>query len=214
MRSVLRVLCGAWLVGLTRGFWGSGTTDVPVVAVPIASDGAMFVPWASEDADADGTWDGREQQLAPDCEWWNGTYYYDPSLCSHMSVTRLPAAVAQKAVERATRCAAHADTDCVLNGEIGLNLPAAFVYDAQHGMRMILAPKLLEVEEAELKTIRLEDPRAEHPNQIFQFRHVVRAEYLKAATRTMETLELRGNDAYCVQALRRSVVPTCWEALD
>ena len=33
----------------------------------------------------------------------------------------------------------------MLSGEIGLNLPAAFVYDESHGMRMIVAPKLLEV---------------------------------------------------------------------
>ncbi len=195
------VLCGGWLVGVTFGFWGtSTTTETPIVAIPISSDGAMFAPWPSEDV--------------PDCEWWNGTHYYDPSLCSHMSVTRMPAAFVQQALERATRCAAHADTDCVLSGEIGLNLPAAFVYDEGQGMRMIVAPKLLEVEEAELKTVRLQDPQGAHPNQLFTFQHVVRAEYLKPATRTMETLELRGNDAYCMQALRRSVVPTCWAALD
>lgn len=183
-----------------------------MAALPVATDGTLFAPWASEDAgDA---WNGREDQLAPDCEWWNGTHYYDLGLCSHMSVTRMPATQAQKAVERATRCAVHGDTDCVLSGEIGLNLPAAFVYDEDQGMRMVLAPKLLEIENAERKTVRLQDPKAEHPNQLFDFQNVVRVEHLKAATRTMETLELRGNDAYCMQALRRSVVPTCWTALD
>jgi hypothetical protein len=202
---VVVVVCGGW--------WSSGNeAEVPIVSVPIASDGAMFAPWASEDGT--GTWSAREGQLAPDCEWWNGTYYYDPSLCSHMSVTRMPAAYAQQAIERATRCAAHGDTDCVLSGEIGFNLPAAFVYDESQGMRMVVAPKMLAAEGAELRTVRLQDPEGEHPNQLFKFEHVVRVEYLKAASRTMETLELRGNEAYCMQALRRSVVPTCWAALD
>lgn len=201
------------VVGVCAGWWSaSNEVEALIVTVAAPNDGAMFAPWASEDAG--GAWDGREGQLAPDCEWWNGTYYYAPSLCSHMSVTRMPATLAQQAIERATRCAAHGDTDCVLSGEIGLNMPAAFVYDERHGMRMIVAPKLLEVAEVETKTIRLQDPEGEHPNQLFRFQHVVRAEYLMAASRTMETLELRGNDAYCVQALRRSVVPTCWEALD
>ena len=202
------------VVGACAGWWSlSNEVEAPIVTVAVSNDGALFSPWASEDV-ANDAWDGREGQLAPDCEWWNGTYYYDPSLCSHMSVTRMPAAVAEKALERATRCAAHADTDCVLSGEIGFSMPAAFVYDESAGMRMIVAPKLLEIEGGELKTVRLQDPAAEHPNQLFKFRDLVRAEYLKPATRTMATLELRGNDAYCVQALRRSVVPTCWAALD
>ena len=182
------------------------------MARTVAPSGQMFSAWASEDTD--GTWEGREAQLAPDCDWWNGTYYYEFDLCNHMSVTRLPAATAQKAIERATRCAAHGTTDCVLSGEIGLNLPAAFVYDLTSGMRMVLAPKLLPVDEAETMTVRLQDPEGEHPNQLFEFQNVVRAEYLKAASRTMETVELKGNDAYCVQALRRAVVPTCWQSLD
>ena len=205
-RAVVVVAC-AW--------WGtSKQVDAPVVARAVAPPGTMFAPWASEGADDDGTWEGREHLLAPDCDWWNGTYYYDFELCNHMSVTRMPAAVAQKAVERATRCAAHGTTDCVLSGEIGLNLPAAFVYDDESGMRMVLAPKMLQVPTAELRTVRLQDPEGEHPNQLFEFNTSVRVEYLRAASRTMQTLELHGKDAYCMQALRRAVVPTCWESLD
>ena len=136
------------VVSVCAGWWSlSDEIEAPIVTVAVSNDGAVFTPWASEDAG--GAWDGREDQRAPDCEWWNGTYYYSPSLCSHMSVTRMPAALAQQAIERATRCAAHGDTDCVLSGEIGLNLPAAFVYDKDQGMRMVLAPRLLEVEGAE-----------------------------------------------------------------
>lgn len=199
-----------WWIGCVVGisWWGENyQTDIPVVALPIANDGTMFAPWASED-------ESRDAEQPPDCKWWNGTYYYDLDLCSHMSVTRMPAHYAQRAVERATRCAVHGATDCVLSGEIGFNIPAAFVWDEGHGMRMIVAPKLLEAENVQRKTVRLQDPNGEHPNQLFEFKSVVRAEYLRAAGRTMETIELRGNDAYCLQTLRRAVVPTCWDALD
>ena len=204
------VVPGWWLGLVCAGsWWGSGNeAQPPVVAVPIAPDGEAFAPWASED-------DGGDALLAtPECAWWNGTYYYAPGLCNHMSVTRMTKGVVLKAIERATRCAVHGTTDCILSGEIGLNVPAAFVYDESYGMRIIMAPKILEVEGAPLKTVRLQDPTSEHPNQLFEFRSEVRAEYLVAAGRTMETLALRGNDAYCLQALRRSVVPTCWESLD
>lgn len=204
-RAVVVVVC-AW--------WGSSKpVEAPVVSRPVAPPGMMFAPWASEGPD-DGTWEGRERQLAADCEWWNGTYYYDLEACHHMSVTRMPAAVVQKAVERATRCAAHGTTDCVLSGEIGLNVPAAFMYDDESGMRMVLAPKLLTTPDAETKTVRLQDPEGLHPNQLFEFNTSVRVEYLRAASRTMQTLDLHGKDAYCMQALRRAVVPTCWASLD
>ena len=195
------VVCASW--------WSSANeASPPVVAVSIAPDGEAFAPWATEE-------DGSDPLSAtPECAWWNGTYYYAPGLCNHMSVTRMSKGVAQQAVERATRCAVHGTTDCILSGEIGFNVPAAFVYDEVNGMRMIVAPKMLEVEGAALKTVRLQDPTSEHPNQLFEFRNEVRVEYLVAAGRTMETLELRGNDAYCLQALRRAVVPTCWESLD
>lgn len=196
--------------GLT--FWGTGSVDPPVTSVAVAPDGQMFAPWPSEDGS--GTWEGRETQLAPDCDWWNGTYYYAPELCNQFAVSRIMAKSVQLAIERATRCAVHATTDCVLNGEIGYSLPSAFVYDASDGMVMMIAPRLYTVEGAATKTIRLQDPEGAHPNQLFEFNDTVRVEYVRGGTRSLETRELRGGDAYCLQALRRAIVPTCWASLD
>ena len=210
----------AWSVLVVVAWWWdpSKPVDAPVIGRPVAPAGMMLAPWASEDAEEDGVWSGREARLAPDCDWWNGTYYYDLGLCNHMSVTRMPAVVAQKAVERATRCAAQGATDCVLSGEIGLNVPAAFVYDGERGMRMVLAPRMLPVTDVDVdvavKTVRLQDPEGLHPNQLFEFNASVRVEYLRAASRKMATLELHNSDAYCMQALRRAVSPTCWAVLD
>jgi hypothetical protein len=196
--------------GLT--FWGTGSVDTPVTAVAVAPDGHMFSWWPSEDAS--GAWAGREKELAPDCNWWNGTYYYAPEMCNQFAVSRAATNSVQLAIERATRCAVHATTECVLNGEIGYSLPSAFVHDASDGMVMMIAPRLYAVEGAVTKTVRLQDPEGVHPNQLFEFNDTVRVEYVRGGTRSLETRELRGGDAYCLQALRRATVPTCWQSLD
>ena len=61
------------------GWWSTSyDTESPIAALPVAGDGTMFAPWASED-------DGWDAKMAPpECAWWNGTYYYDLDMCSHM----------------------------------------------------------------------------------------------------------------------------------
>lgn len=191
------------VVSVVVGFWRSSST-LPVVSVPIAPAGQLFSEWE----------DGTVQ-----CEWWNGTYTYSTDLCNSFAVTRLSASDVQKALDRANRCAALGTTDCVLNGEIGLAVPSAFIYDASEaGLRMLIAPRVLEldseVQQVTVKTIRMMDPTGVHPNQLFEFNTSVRVEFLKGGSRSVETLQLTGNDAYCLQTLRRSIVPACWQALD
>lgn len=194
------------LVASVAGFWQSPAPP-PIITVPISPTGAVFTDWAKEDG---------FEGLDDSCLWWNGTYYYDPvGHCNSFSITRVGANDAAKAIDRANRCAALATTDCVLSGEIGFSLPAAFIYDDTEGMRMLIAPRLLPVaSDVATKTVRLQDPTGEHPNQLFEFNNTVRVEYLKGGARIMETAVLEGNDAYCIQALRRAIVPACWEALD
>jgi hypothetical protein len=179
------------------------------VAVPITPDGTLFAPWPG-----DAGRDTDDDDVDPTCTWWNGTHYYDPGLCSHFAVTRLSSSNVARAVARANRCAAFATTDCVLSGEIGFSMPAVFVYDNVEGMRMLVAPRLLDVDNATARAVRMQDPFDVHPNQLFQFNDTVRVEYMRGATRTLETRVLKGNNAYCVQTLRRAVVPTCWKQLD
>ena len=93
-------------------------------------------------------------------------------------------------------------------------MPAAFLYDEQDGMRMLVAPRLLPADNATTRTVRLQDPRGEHANQLFELNDTVVVEYVRGGTRKLETQTLRGNDAYCLQTLRRAVVPACWNGLD
>lgn len=197
------------------GFW-SNTAETPVVSVAITPGGGTFAGWDAEDSSGAGTW-------RPDnCKWWNGTYYYDPGVCNAFSITRVSSSDIAQAVERANYCVQQTggEGDCVLNGEIGFAVPSAFLYDHESAeMRMLIAPRYMDQgEPGPIKTIKMQDPQKEgrdlHPNQLFEFNTTVKIEYLKGGARTMVTEDLKGQDAYCIQALRRSIAPVCWEALD
>lgn len=196
-------------------FW-SNTAETPVISVPIAANGNTFTDWPTEDSPVN-------------CNWWNGTYYFDPSpgICNAFSITRVSSGDIAQAVQRAQHCMMLTDgeSECVLNGEIGFSVPAAFLYDHTNSeLRVLIAPRYMTQEEpGPIKTIRMQDPRGGngaddlyvvHPNQLFEFNTTVKVEYLKGGARTMAMEELKGQEAYCVQALRRSIAPACWEALD
>ena len=203
-------MAAALVAVASAGFWQSSATPTPVVSVPIAPLGEMFAAW--QDGDGAGVGVGVGDDMA--CNWWNGTHHYDTPVCDSFSVTRLSTGIVQAAIDRANRCAAVATTDCVLNGEIGFAVPSVFIYDkTEVSMRMLVAPRFLEIE-TDRKTIKMQDPEGLHPNQLFDFNTSVRVEYLKGGSRTLETETLTGADAYCLQTLRRSIVPACWATLD
>lgn len=160
-------------------------------------------------------WDGSVE-----CTWWNSSYYFSPGLCEPFSVSRIPTAMAQQAIERAITCAAmQEDVGCVLSGEIGFNVPAAFLYDSEQGFRMLLAPRLLPLEdddneEAEQRKVKVTDPPGNSPSVVFTLNTTVKTEFLTGSGRELKTETLSGSDAYCVQLLRASIVPACWESLD
>jgi hypothetical protein len=194
-----------WAVAL----WPS-TADAPVTSLPIAPRGATFSEWKHEGDDATYSHDA--------CAWWDGTFYYDPGACDAFSITRVASGDVATALERASHCAVVGETDCVLNGEIGFAIPAAFLYDADTAeMRMLIAPRYLPpsgTTETATKTIKMQDPNAHHANQLFEFNSTITVEFLKGGARTLETEVLTGQHAYCVQALRRSIAPACWQTLD
>ena len=204
----------AWVAVV--GFWGSNTAETPVVSVPISPTGGTFAEWKWDDAYTE----------PENCNWWNGTYYYDPGVCNAFSITRVSSSDVDQAVHRAQHCMSltGGESECVLNGEIGFSVPSLFLFDHESAsLRMLIAPRYMVQEEpGPLKTIRMQDPRGGssggdygvHPNQLFEFNTTVKIEYLKGGARTMATEEFTGQEAYCVQALRRSIAPACWEALD
>ena len=129
--------------------------------------------------------------------------------------------IASRATRRAVLCAARADTDCVLSPEIGVSVPAAFVYDPSGAsMRMIIAPRLLHAHQAhtdtppETKAVRVQDPDQKTNGHVMAFNQSVTIEYLPGGSRVPVSETLSGSDAYCVQLLRGAFSSECWDQLD
>lgn len=120
--------------------------------VIINPDGGALASWTASTVDGAAAVagdaaedDGDEYYHADRCAFYNGSYQYTGGICSLFALHRLPASIQQEAHERALRCAAQHETDCILSAEVGLAAPAAFFYDANAGLRMALAPKIIGV---------------------------------------------------------------------
>ena len=218
---------GAGLVGLmmTSSWYGSAPADVKPV-VPATKDNAVFQHWAMDDNSlwAEGT------AVEPNCTWWNGSVVYTSDLCSHFSLSRMASSSAGRAIDRAARCAAWYETECVISPEIGVSIPAAFVYDPEDAskMRMLIAPRIVYPSATRvpgdtmgdgwandaMRTIRVQDPEDKTAGRVTEFNHTIQIEYLPGGSRAPVSETLTGTDAYCVQLLRSAFVDECWQQLD
>ena len=199
---------------LRAWFAGGGAPDnaaPPPPVVPATRDGAVFDEWAM---DRFSTFDDARDAVAPECRWWNGTVQYESPLCSHFSLSRLAAGSVDRAVDRAGRCAAAFTTECVLAPEIGLSLPAAFVYDeGAASMAMLIAPRLLPHHGVPTSLL-VQDPAEAAPRRALQLNRTVLVEYLPGGKRAPVTEVLANASAWCVQLLRLAMASACWERLD
>ena len=191
--------------------------------MPATKDGAVFAPWAM---DEDSVW-SEGLYIEPNCTWWNGTVSYTSDLCSHFSLSRMASNSAGRAVERAVKCAAHYETECVISPEIGVSIPAAFIYDPEgSGMRMLIAPRIIPPPKVEgdtmgdgwanmdVRTVRIQDPEEQTSGRLAEFNYTIKVEYLPGGSRSPVSEVLNGSDAYCVQLLRSAFVEECWQQLD
>lgn len=192
------------------GLW-FGVHDSHLPVVKINDDDSLMAHWPSEDY-------GAPMDMAPECRFWNMTVKYDAGLCNHFTIGR-SASTPAKARDRALACAGRHGTECLLSPEIGLALPAAFLYTAMGEgmgtMRMVLGPRLLDVA-SDQQHVRVAPPTGDGmtDTRTFLFNRTVRVEYLDGATRSMLTTELHGEAAYCIQLLRAAFEDRCWLQLD
>jgi len=135
---------------------------------------------------------------------------------------------ADRAIDRANRCAAFYETECVISPEIGVSIPAAFVYDKTEGttMRMLIAPRIISSPKVggdtvgdgwanmDVRAIRVQDPEEKTNGRVTEFNHTIKVEYLPGGSRAPVSETLTGSDAYCVQLLRAAFVEDCWKQLD
>jgi len=171
----------------------------------ITPKGGLFTDWKTDE-------DGNEVN---ECSFWNATHYYAPRVCDVFGVSRISISSGNKAIDRAIKCGARFEAQCILSGEIGFSSPAAFVYDSEQGFRMILAPRVIENETpVATKLVRLQDPSERAHNTLMKFNTSVTIEYINPGNRAVVVETLSGSEAYCVQTLRASVSPSCWLELD
>lgn len=201
------------ITGLMFTLFGSSSPPLapPIVAVvDVVESGGLFAEWP----------DLAEGEVRK-CEFWNGTVSYAPSVCEPFAITRIGAAAATRAINRAIECAAGAEEmpTCVLSHELGFGAPAAFLYSAEAGFEMLLAPRLLQDDTSQAPEddvlIRLTDPHT--PNTYvgtYNLNRTVKTEFISPGSRAVHTRDLRGDEAYCVQLLRLSTLQSCWHTLD
>jgi hypothetical protein len=190
------------LASMTR-MWG----ETPPPMIKVTEDGSFLSEWT--DTSEDGF-------SLPPCKFYNATYQYTGALCSHFAVARMSRNIQVEALNRALACAAHFEIDCVLSPEIGLSVPAAFVYDPEDGLRMIIAPKLVDVPlnvNSENRLIEFRDPHGNRHAQM-NMQSTVGVEYLKGVTRQIQTEVFENTSAYCVQLLRLAFDASCWKDID
>ena len=196
------------LAGLATLLGGSvWFIDVPPPVVQVNEHNGFMSAWASESL--------AGSSLPPECAFWNGSVVFSDDMCSLFVVNR--AAVAyQKASARAMRCAAAYGAECVLSPEIGLAMPAAFLYEhATSSMRMLIAPKLVPFESNQTH-VRVSPPDSDGITQTrtMLLNETVSVEYLDGQTKSLHSGTLLRDEAFCVQMLRRAFEPACWHALD
>ena len=147
------------------------------------------------------------------CEFYNYTHIYESDFCSPFAIARTSRWVLAEATRRAIDCAAKVNTDCVLSPEVGLALPAAFVYDGDAGLRLLLAPQLLPVESPAKRIALLSPETGARSGVEHAFNATVLAQFIDGQTRELVERELAGSEAFCVQLLHASFAKECWEEL-
>ena len=189
---------------LGGGLW---LLDEPKPVVYVNEGSSFMSTWPSEAIAGSG--------LPPECNFWNQSVVFSSEMCSLFVVNRAAAAYAS-ASARAMRCTAAYGTECVLSPEIGLAMPAAFLYDhATASMRMLIAPKLLPHESTQ-QHVRVSPPDSDGITQTrtHVLNETVRVEYLDGQSKGLGSGLLQQEEAFCVQLLRLAFEPACWKALD
>ena len=189
---------------LGGGLW---LMDDPKPVVQVNENNNFMSTWASESL--------AGSSLPPECAFWNQSVVFSDDMCSLFVVNRAAAAY-HAASTRAMRCAAAYGVECLLSSEIGLAMPAAFLYDhATSSMRMLIAPKLLALESEQVH-VRVSPPDSDGITQTrtLLFNETVAVEYLDGQTKSLHSGTLVKEEAFCVQMLRRAFETACWKALD
>jgi len=171
----------------------------------------VLTEWISEDFSSN-----SDTPLDGECNFFNFTTMVTSAFCAPFTISRMGSAILRTASERALRCVAKHDVECVLSTEIGLAVPALFLADHESaaGVRTLLAPRMLAHEPSGAEYVRVCNPSGGITDSItVQFNASVRVEFLDSQ-KQVKTEILTGKDAFCVQLLRVAFEDACWAELD
>jgi hypothetical protein len=121
-------------------------------------------------------------------------------MCSHFMIGRTPQDAIATARERALACASLAETSCVLSPEVGLSVPAVFVYDEEKGVRVLIAPRIESMAGEAAETLVVQPVTGVRLAKR-SFHDAITIEALVDGVRRLEQVHLEGEAAYCVQLL-------------
>jgi hypothetical protein len=93
-----------------------------------------------------------------------------------------------------------------------VSLPAAFIHDGGNGMKMIIAPRIINGND--IRNVKVEDPTGKTTPRLVLMNFTLEVEFLLGGSRVPMTETFSGSDAFCIQLLRRSFVSECWDSLD
>lgn len=197
------------LLGST--LFGEKPAKIEEIQLPSHSvnmDNALLSSWISETLDSE-----SEIPLDRECDFFNFSRSFSADFCDVFTLSRVTKSTIDIATRRAAKCAAKTGAECVLSGEIGLAIPAAFIINnnVDDGIMVVLAPKnmTLPVDEVAMKKhVRINDPDDSFSTKVV-FDDKTRVEFLTPA-RAVESRVFHGNDAFCLQLLRASYEPACW----
>lgn len=247
---------GSFVTLIVTMFYNHRSPDAPIERTPyaIATQGGVFTPWesegsgsytftsttptvgvADEGSDAQRQQDGDDADTRRECTPFDGRMQYTNGVCSHFALSRvLTVDTHDLALQRALRCGrVWSESQCILSGEIGLSIPAAFLYSPTKGMRMVAAPRLVSSPPSAPTRGKDDDDDARGAGDdlyvrvnyrqtanrsagsyVVRMRRSIDIEFTLGASRRVANERLSGSDAYCVQLLRMAFSDDCWNALD
>ena len=193
-----------------------GDAELPLMA-EVDVDTGLLAAWRSEDL-FDTAEDSGGVPFHGECEFFNFTRQSNTEFCEPFAVTRVQTSLTTTATDRALRCAAKHDVECVLSIEVGYAVPAAFVLDAKAptGVRERVAPRIVSEEtpgDDEPLHVRVANPEDSLATRVVRFHKRVTVDFM-TANKQMKRETFEDAAAFCVQLLRVSYAPRCWSKLD
>ena len=172
-------------------------------------DQHILHPWTSEDVFVQ----GNGVPYPDECTFFNFSATHGATYCDSFTVSRTLKSTIATATDRAVRCAAEHELECVLSHEVGFALPALFLADvrSERGMRALVAPRVVNAGDEDTH-VRITPPDRSLSRTVLMSA-VVEVEFMDDDKR-LQTETLEGQNAFCVQLLRASYDAACWRKLD